>query len=1071
MSSIFFAAERNHDNQDDIYFESQGSGELGKVGQYGYPNNPFFDRAKGYLLKGKVKNAVTNYGNYITWDEHPAGLWGDFTYLPHVGFVAGVPGGKNSSLYTWPSNIDGLGYPDGCLDVLGTGSNQYKVWCSKEALEGPSDESVLGFFTNGDTNFVAIIFHEKNDRAFYDNDGTGGTIGQYVGSINEITSKNQWGYDFSTNVVFISVGYDEDDEIDPNKSKHAITLAYPWSMRPELRSRLENYDWFDYGYGPGPDGEYGTDDDDDGDEWTEDDSYMYYGATYQESWFSRGSMYYDWQATTKSKGTIFNEQGKAGDIFGGVELGTNAPVTDSNDSYPLLAHSGFKSTWPLEFNELTGNFDPVWPGWFAKDYYGNKPEEWSELGIQNCNGTRKDLDCWIESDSRHISDMDVYMEFDDRWASFGNRVIDGSYEATGYPLGIKVKSMAHSYDVALSEDIMFVTVNVKNESGEYYDEYGNYFQGMTMPDGTKLNGGKGFDYHDMSLGFYMDADVVSTDILGNFGVHTNADDFMEYYWERFPHLGDTLLISIAMIYDYDGVSGAAEDFGIVAVQLLDSPIATREVDLDLDGITDIFPGEKLKMTDWHWFDWYNRPGVVSRESGNNCCAGGGGRSQALNKEQIGYQIIAGDTTNVSSDEHEWFFHTANPDTDYPWELNPHFDSLDGLTEEPVFIEEPEGLDCVLEMSSGPFDLDVGEEVPFSFCIIFGSDKQDLINNARFAQIVYNANYQTFKAPDAPIVVTNPTHKQVEVYWTDNSMTSVDVVSGYSDFAGYKIYRSSDGGNTWGSEEDKIYDSNGDPDGWKPIAQFDLSAELDSSFCVMGFETSGDILSGDFTCVDDIVRGVEISGPDPDAPWYSLGNNSGFEEIDISDRDGFRFKWVDNDVVDGIEYSYSVTAYDIGIRAASLQSTDISGGVIVDTVLVADPLNWQKLGSFPSLENGRGSTIYDANFAKVKPGFNPSSTVQNVQVVPNPYFVHSIYNETEYLRQIRFTNIPENCQIKIYTVTGEFVQVIDHFDLTDGNAVWDLRTINNQEVAPGLYIFTLIDNNTEEKFVGKFAIVR
>ena len=34
----------------------------------------------------------------------------------------------------------------------------------------------------------------------------------------------------------------------------------------------------------------------------------------------------------------------------------------------------------------------------------------------------------------------------------------------------------------------------------------------------------------------------------------------------------------------------------------------------------------------------------------------------------------------------------------------------------------DGLDCVLQMSSGPFSLEVGEQVPFSFCIIFGQNK-------------------------------------------------------------------------------------------------------------------------------------------------------------------------------------------------------------------------------------------------------------------------------------------------------------------------------------------------------------
>ena len=65
-----------------------------------------------------------------------------------------------------------------------------------------------------------------------------------------------------------------------------------------------------------------------------------------------------------------------------------------------------------------------------------------------------------------------------------------------------------------------------------------------------------------------------------------------------------------MIYDYNNLSGVASDIGYVGTQLLDSPYATEPVDLDGNGIADIYPGQKLKMTDWHWFDWYNRPGVV-----------------------------------------------------------------------------------------------------------------------------------------------------------------------------------------------------------------------------------------------------------------------------------------------------------------------------------------------------------------------------------------------------------------------------------------------------------------------------
>ena len=100
-----------------------------------------------------------------------------------------------------------------------------------------------------------------------------------------------------------------------------------------------------------------------------------------------------------------------------------------------------------------------------------------------------------------------------------------------------------------------------------------------MPDGTKLNQGNGFNYEKMALGFYMDADVLMGDLEGYDGaLHTNADDFMEYYDCANPDIvnseewapytdgcpvvdGDTLRISMAMIYDNDGESGRVTGFG------------------------------------------------------------------------------------------------------------------------------------------------------------------------------------------------------------------------------------------------------------------------------------------------------------------------------------------------------------------------------------------------------------------------------------------------------------------------------------------------------------------------------
>ncbi|NOZ75959.1 MAG: hypothetical protein GXO90_11420 [FCB group bacterium] len=982
---------------------------LGKVGDYPFPTNPLNDRAKGYLIKGKVKSAVFNYGNFIQWGDYsastgynglPAGMWGNYSYLPHVAFMAGVPGSNYSSNYTWTE----------CGTTTDNSGNVIKVWCSQDAY--------TAWFRNGDTTFVSVAFETIDDR---------GILGEQKASKDDVDKMYQWGIDDQAGEIFISLLYNSVNEINPNSPRAYVGLVYPWGMRPVLKERSDSFDVFDYG----PDQE----------EWTADDNYAYYGASTIESWFTRWSpsTNTEWQATTKARINSHDTEVTAGDIFG------TTPFTDPGDPYPLLAHSNYSQTWPKRYNVETGEYEPYWPGWWAENY---------NVDLPGCTGTRKDPACWEDVPGRFISDTDVYLEFDDRWAERSNIVnTNNEYLQTGYPLGLKVRAEAHSYGVAYAEDILFVTVRVRNESGDWVDDNGVRHDGIILPDGTKLNHGKGFNYQKMVLGFYMDADVVSMDIYGNTGVHTNDDDFMEYYWERFDVNNESLLISMAMIYDYDGNSNGATDLGIVATQLLDSPLATRNIDLDKDGNIDIFPGEPLKMTDWHWFDWYNRPGVVTRESNTNCCAGEPGRPQALNREEIMYKLIAGDTTNLSDDEKAWFFHTPHPDTDLDIELNPHFDSLEGLEQEDAFIQDPPGLDCVLIMSCGPFDLDVGEEVPFSFCIIFGQDRQDLINNAKFAQIMYNSHYQGYTPPTTPTVTATVDHKKVTLTWDDAAEQATDVVTGYADFEGYKVYKSKDGGKTWGGPEDMIYDSSGVFVGWQPIAQFDLTAEEDSAHCVY--------VNPPESCTDGPIRGHSISGRDPLNPWVYLGDDTGLQHI-----------FVDTNVVDGMEYTYSVTAYDMGVEAPYyIRYVDNGDGTYseVRDSTTSNPNGWSEPTGYPMIENSKGTTIHDPNFVSVIPGYRTETTVNKVQVVPNPYIVRSQFNEREYVRRMRFTHLPETCTITIYTITGEKVNQLKHDDPVDGNEWWNMRTVNNQEIAPGLYFYTV--ESGSDKFIGKFAVVR
>lgn len=86
------------------------------------------------------------------------------------------------------------------------------------------------------------------------------------------------------------------------------------------------------------------------------------------------------------------------------------------------------------------------------------------------------------------------------------------------------------------------------------------------------------------------------------------------------------------------------------------------------------------------------------------------------------------------------------------------------------------------------------------------------------------------------------------------------------------------------------------------------------------------------------------------------------------------------------------------------------------------------------------------------------------------------------RRIYFYNLPEKCLVRIFTVSGDLVQIIDHN--VNGNRIatwtsryaepWDLNSRNQQQVVSGLYFFSVEDMTEENKGnidVGKFVIIR
>jgi len=167
---------------------------------------------------------------------------------------------------------------------------------------------------------------------------------------------------------------------------------------------------------------------------------------------------------------------------------------------------------------------------------------------------------------------------------------------------------------------------------------------------------------------------------------------------------------------------------------------------------------------------------------------------------------------------------------------------------------------------------------------------------------------------------------------------------------------------------------------------------------------------------------------------------------------------------GIEYYTAVSAWDRGMPEKDLQP----------------------------LESGRD---IDANMKIIFPGPAASSQMDNIVVVPNPYIGHSKFDgrrekdeKGDKSRRIWFVNIPYRCDIKIFTLAGDLVDIVHHNGAytediisvskanytglsAEGIASWNLLSKNNQIIAPGIYLFSVKNLENSEIKVGKFVIIK
>lgn len=98
------------------------------------------------------------------------------------------------------------------------------------------------------------------------------------------------------------------------------------------------------------------------------------------------------------------------------------------------------------------------------------------------------------------------------------------------------------------------------------------------------------------------------------------------------------------------------------------------------------------------------------------------------------------------------------------------------------------------------------------------------------------------------------------------------------------------------------------------------------------------------------------------------------------------------------------------------------------------------------------------------------------VVPNPYVGAASFEPAPFGvtgrgdRRLEFRGLPAGAAIRIYTVRGELVQTLRHDGSTEGFVAWNLRTKDNLDVAPGLYVYH-VEVAGFNSYIGKFGIIK
>ncbi|MFM7021723.1 MAG: T9SS type A sorting domain-containing protein [Flavobacteriales bacterium] len=132
---------------------------------------------------------------------------------------------------------------------------------------------------------------------------------------------------------------------------------------------------------------------------------------------------------------------------------------------------------------------------------------------------------------------------------------------------------------------------------------------------------------------------------------------------------------------------------------------------------------------------------------------------------------------------------------------------------------------------------------------------------------------------------------------------------------------------------------------------------------------------------------------------------------------------------------------------------------------------------PYAQTSNGAPLPEFSFntsdIKAMTGDNNSAkfALDKINIVPNPYYGYSAYEEKQLERIVKIVNLPDKCKIRIFTLNGTLVKTINKDDKTTTNVEWNLDNEAGVPIASGLYIIHVEVDGVGEKILKWFGVMR